>query len=627
MANRLASATSPYLLQHADNPVDWYPWGPEAFDAALSKDRPIFLSIGYSTCHWCHVMAHESFENPAVAALLNEHFVSIKLDREERPDIDRVYMSYLQGLTGQGGWPLSVWMTPGLKPFYAGTYFAPEDRHGRAGFPTILRAIARGWREDRARLVAESERVVESLNERAGERTAPAEGAVATFAEAAGAAFEKGYRYYAESFDPRHGGFGGAPKFPRPANLAFLLRCSVLQGTESEAGLEASGMVASTLRAMARGGIHDHVGGGFHRYSVDDEWFVPHFEKMLYDQAQIACCALEAWQATGDERHAWLAADVLDYVLRDLTAPEGGFYSAEDADSPAGEGGEPTEGAFYVWTREEMERALGADAPFACGHFGVRPEGNVPRERDPHQEFTGRNILAQARSLADSAKEHGLELQAASDLLQSCLERLRAARSERRRPHLDDKVIAGWNGLMITALSRAAIRSRGVPRRPPRGVSGRGAPRGLICGGRTLQPSRRASAPGMAPRQGFGPRLCRGLRVPRPGLARPLRCDLRQGLDRAGAEAPGGDGPELLGSGEGRLFQLGVRGSRCRGPSKGGLRRRGACGYVNRGHEPVPPGLAHGRRRPSGAGQAGDRGLPRALGGGALRPSAASLRV
>ena len=456
MANRLASATSPYLLQHADNPVDWYPWGPEAFDAARSKDRPIFLSIGYSTCHWCHVMAHESFENPAVAALLNEHFVSIKLDREERPDIDRVYMSYLQGLTGQGGWPLSVWMTPGLKPFYAGTYFAPEDRHGRAGFPTILRAIARGWREDRARLVAESERVVESLNERAGERTAPAEGAVAPFAEAAGAAFEKGYRYYAESFDPRHGGFGGAPKFPRPANLAFLLRCSVLQGTESEAGLEASGMVASTLRAMARGGIHDHVGGGFHRYSVDDEWFVPHFEKMLYDQAQIACCALEAWQATGDERHAWLAADVLDYVLRDLTAPEGGFYSAEDADSPAAEGGEPTEGAFYVWTREEMERALGADAPFACGHFGVRPEGNVPRERDPHQEFTGRNILAQARSLADSAKEHGLELQAASDLLQSCLERLRAARSERRRPHLDDKVIAGWNGLMITALSRAA---------------------------------------------------------------------------------------------------------------------------------------------------------------------------
>jgi hypothetical protein len=529
------------------------PLGPEAFDAARSKDRPIFLSIGYSTCHWCHVMAHESFENPAVAALLNEHFVSIKLDREERPDVDRVYMSYLQGLTGQGGWPLSVWLTPDLKPFYAGTYFAPEDRHGRAGFPTILRAIARGWREDRARLVAESERVVESLNERAGERTAPAEGAVATFAEAAGAAFEKAYRYYAESFDPRHGGFGGAPKFPRPANLAFLLRCSVLQGTESEAGLEASGMVASTLRAMARGGIHDHVGGGFHRYSVDDEWFVPHFEKMLYDQAQIACCALEAWQATGDERHAWLAADVLDYVLRDLTAPEGGFYSAEDADSPAGEGGEPTEGAFYVWTREEMERALGADAPFACGHFGVRPEGNVPRERDPHQEFTGRNILAQARSLADSAKEHGLELQAASDLLQSCLERLRAARSERRRPHLDDKVIAGWNGLMITALSRAAIRSRGVPRRPPRGVSGRGAPRGLICGGRTLQPSRRRF------RAGHG--AAAGVRA--PALPRTARSSSRPGstFTMRPSTRPGSSGR---------------RGSRRRWTGTSGIRRRAA---------------------------------------------------
>jgi len=457
MPNRLANATSPYLLQHADNPVDWFPWGEEAFESARRGDRPIFLSIGYSTCHWCHVMAHESFENEAVAGVMNEHFVCIKLDREERPDVDRVYMAYLQALTGQGGWPLSVWLTPDLKPFYAGTYFAPEDRQGRAGFPTVLRAIARGWREDRARLVEEAERVVQSLRERESQGAAPAAGAGEAFAEAAGAAFERAYQYYAGSFDRRHGGFGGAPKFPRPSNLAFLLRCSALQGPGSETGAEAAEMVSRTLGAMARGGIHDHVGGGFHRYSVDDEWFVPHFEKMLYDQAQIASCAVEAWQATGDERHAWLARDILDYVLRDMTGPEGGFYSAEDADSAAKDGAEPVEGAFYVWTLAEVERALGRDAAFAADHFGIKPGGNVPRARDPQGEFSGRNILAQANPLAETARRHGLEAQAASDLLLSCLGRLLAARSARRRPHLDDKVVAGWNGLMVSALAQAAV--------------------------------------------------------------------------------------------------------------------------------------------------------------------------
>jgi uncharacterized protein YyaL (SSP411 family) len=457
MPNRLASTTSPYLLQHADNPVDWYPWGQEAFDAARAQDRPIFLSIGYSTCHWCHVMAHESFENEAIAGVLNGAFVSVKLDREERPDVDRVYMSYLQALTGHGGWPLSVWLTPDLKPFYAGTYFPPEDRQGRAGFPTILRAIARGWKEDRARLVEEADRVVASLKERAEERAVPAEGAVASLAQAAGTAFEKAYQYYAEGYDPRFGGFGGAPKFPRPANLEFLLRCAALQGLASEAGIEAAGMVAGTIRAMARGGIHDHVGGGFHRYSVDAEWFVPHFEKMLYDQAQIALCALGAWQATGDERHAWLARDVLDYVLRDLAAPEGGFYSAEDADSLPDGGSEPVEGAFYVWSMAEISAALGADAAFAASHFGVKPDGNVTRERDPHAEFTGKNILAQARPLAETAKLFEMEPEAASDLLASCLSRLLAVRSARSRPHLDDKVVAGWNGLMISALARASV--------------------------------------------------------------------------------------------------------------------------------------------------------------------------
>jgi hypothetical protein len=456
MANRLAGATSPYLLQHAENPVDWYPWGEEAFGAARSLDRPIFLSIGYSTCHWCHVMAHESFENAAIAAVLNEHFVAVKLDREERPDVDRVYMAYLQALSGGGGWPLSVWLTLDLKPFYAGTYFPPEDRHGRPGFPRILHAIARGWREDRAGLVGEAERVVSTLKERAEERPA-APGADATFAQAAGAAFEKAYRYYVESFDSLHGGFGGAPKFPRPANLAFLLRCAAIQGVRTEAGAEACSMVARTLGAMAKGGIHDHVGGGFHRYSVDGEWFVPHFEKMLYDQAQIAVCALEARQATGDELPAWLARGILDYVLRDLTAPEGGFYSAEDADSREREDSELVEGAFYLWTMAEVESVLGADAALAASHFGMKPDGNVPRERDPGGEFAGRNILAQVRPLAETARIFGLEPQAASDLLGSCLGRLHTARSARRRPHLDDKVVASWNGLMISALARAAV--------------------------------------------------------------------------------------------------------------------------------------------------------------------------
>jgi hypothetical protein len=454
MANRLAGATSPYLLQHAENPVDWYPWGPQAFEAARARDVPIFLSIGYSTCHWCHVMAHECFENGPIAALLNEHFVAVKLDREERPDVDRVYMAYLQALAGHGGWPLSAWLTPELKPFYAGTYFAPDDRQGRAGLPTILKAIARGWSEDRARLVAEADRVVAALRERAA--AAPAPSAAATLAEAAGAAFEKAYRYYIEAFDPANGGFGGAPKFPRPANLDFLLRCAVIQGLESEAGREACDMVAKTLGAMARGGVHDHVGGGFHRYSVDAEWFLPHFEKMLYDQAQVACTAIDASRATGSELPAWLARSALDYVLRDMADEQGGFHSAEDADSPLSDGSGTAEGAYYVWSLAELERALGPDAAFVADHYGMKEGGNVAPGRDPHGEFSGKNVLAQVRPFAATARLHGLGEQQANDLLVSCIGRLRAARSARLRPHRDDKVVASWNGLMISALARAA---------------------------------------------------------------------------------------------------------------------------------------------------------------------------
>ena len=469
--NQLAREKSPYLLQHAANPVDWHPWGPAAFARARAEEKPIFLSIGYSTCHWCHVMAHESFEDPAIAALLNESFIAIKVDREERPDVDKIYMSYVQALTGHGGWPLSAWLTPELKPFYGGTYFPPEDRQGRAGFPAILRAIARGWSDEREKLVAESERVLATLRNQSRAEGGPSS-AKATedrsagdsaslpnreLYESASAAFEKCFQFFHESFDAARGGFGGAPKFPRASNFSFLFRCAALQGPESEEGGDAAHMAAHTLQQMARGGIHDHVGGGFHRYAVDEDWFVPHFEKMLYDQAQIAVAAIEAWQATGDERHAWLALDIFGYVLRDLAHPGGGFYSAEDADSEKAEAkGEHSEGAFYIWTKAEIEAALGEDAALVCAHYGVTAEGNVPAARDPQAEFTGRNIFAQTRSLLETAKALGLEPQEASDRLIAGLERLRAVRAKRPRPLRDDKILTAWNGLMISALARGA---------------------------------------------------------------------------------------------------------------------------------------------------------------------------
>ena len=465
MPNALASEKSPYLLQHAENPVRWLPWGEAAFARARAEDKPIFLSIGYSTCHWCHVMAHESFENEAVAAILNEHFVAIKVDREERPDVDKVYMAYVQALTGHGGWPLSAWLTPELKPFYGGTYFPPEDRHGRPGFPAILRAIAAGWKTERDKLVAESERVLGTLREHhAGRRDGAADGTSATegeatLAEAAGAAFEKGFQYFYEGLDATHGGFGGAPKFPRAANLNFLLRIVAIQGAQSELAVEVVKMVTATLRAMARGGIHDHIGGGYHRYSVDETWFVPHFEKMLYDQAQIAINCLEARQASGDERFAWMARDIFDYVARDLTSPAGGFYTAEDADSAVGaegggEGAEHAEGAFYIWTAEELRAVLGEDAAWVGAHFGVDDRGNVAGALDPQGEFRGKNILMQRRSLSESAKAAGLTAEVANERLLAALERLRAVRAMRPRPLLDDKIVTANNGLMISALAR-----------------------------------------------------------------------------------------------------------------------------------------------------------------------------
>ena len=453
MPNRLAAEKSPYLRQHADNPVDWQPWGEAAFAQARAEQKPIFLSVGYSTCHWCHVMAHESFENDDVAAVLNRDFVPVKVDREERPDVDRVYMNYVQATTGHGGWPMSVWLTPDLKPFFGGTYFPPEDRHGRPGFVTVLNAIARHWREQRGKLEAGAEEVVQTLRRQAADKAAA--GNDQPLHKAAGDAFENAFRYFADAFDAMHGGFGGAPKFPRPSALNFLFRVAALQGSKSELGAQAVQLATFTLQKMAEGGMHDHVGGGFHRYSVDAEWFVPHFEKMLYDQAQLAVSFLEAKQATGREVFAWLARDIFDYVRRDLTSPGGGFYSAEDADSVVRAGSkEHAEGAFYVWTKEVLERELGADAAFVVAHFGVGGDGNV--EHDPQGEFTGKNILMQRRSLAVTAREFQLGVETASDKLLSSLERLRLAREKRPRPHLDDKILTAWNGLMISAFAKGA---------------------------------------------------------------------------------------------------------------------------------------------------------------------------
>ena len=463
MPNSLARERSPYLLQHAENPVDWLPWGEAAFAKSRAEQKPIFLSIGYATCHWCHVMAHESFENPEIAALLNASFVPVKVDREERPDVDKVYMTYVQAMTGHGGWPLSAWLTPELKPFFGGTYFPPEDRQGRAGFPSILRAIAKGWANERDKLVAEGERVIDALREHAAEKNAGAsaggtEGTgEASLAEDGAAAFEKCFQHFYESFDPGHGGFGGAPKFPRASNLDFLMRAAAMQGVGSDAGAEAIRLTTATLEAMARGGIHDHVGGGFHRYSVDEGWFVPHFEKMLYDQAQIAVNALNARQATGDERFAWMARDIFEYVLRDLTHPEGGFYSAEDADSLVAHGRpEHAEGAFYVWSHAEIVQVLGADAPLFCAHYGVVENGNVPASLDPQGEFTGKNILAQRQSLMATATAYQLAPEEANDRLLGALAKLRTQREQRPRPLLDDKVITAWNGLMISAFARGS---------------------------------------------------------------------------------------------------------------------------------------------------------------------------
>src|SRR6266567_4501342 len=447
--NRLAHEKSPYLLQHAHNPVDWYAWGEEAFAKARRENKPIFLSVGYSTCHWCHVMAHESFENEEVAAIMNREFVNIKVDREERPDVDRVYMTFVQATTGGGGWPMSVWLTPDLKPFVGGTYFPPDDRYAQPGFKKVLERIASAWKQDHEKIAGQGTKIIEALREAQTAESSAAEKIDTKILDAA-------YEQFSRSFDARDGGFGSAPKFPRPVTLNFLSQFYA-RDPSSESGKDALEMNLVTLRKMAAGGMHDHLGGGFHRYSVDRYWHVPHFEKMLYDQAQLAVAYLDAFQITQDRQFESVARDVLDYVARDMTSKEGGFFSAEDADSLF-EHGKPGhgEGVFYVWTKNEIDAALGNLAEIFDFHYGVQSHGNAPEGSDPQDEFRGKNILIERHTVAETAQHFQKPEDAVRDLLRQSREKLFATRNKRPRPHLDDKILAAWNGLMISAYARAA---------------------------------------------------------------------------------------------------------------------------------------------------------------------------
>ncbi len=428
--NHLAREKSPYLLQHRHNPVDWFPWGEEAFARARHEGKPIFLSIGYSTCHWCHVMERESFENEAVAGFLNAHFVSIKVDREERPDVDRIYLTFVQATTGQGGWPLNVFLAPDLKPFFGGTYFPPDSRTSRPGFLTVLRQLAELWASRRDDVVASAAELHRRLAQAAAD-AAVGEGALTT------EVLHEAARRFKAEYDPRHGGFGGAPKFPRPSQPAFLLRYGVRFGDA-----EAVRMVVHTCERMAAGGLRDHLGGGFARYAVDAEWAVPHFEKMLYDNAQLVALYLDAFRVSGRPEFADVARETVAYVLRDLAHPEGGWYSAEDADS------EGKEGKFYCWTRGELARLLSPEEfNVASRYFGITEAGNFVDHSDP-DPLPGQNVLRVADPVLSAADR---------PLLDSARARMLAARARRVRPHLDDKILTSWNGLMLGALANASV--------------------------------------------------------------------------------------------------------------------------------------------------------------------------
>jgi len=427
--NRLAREKSPYLLQHAHNPVDWYPWGDDAFAKARQEHKPIFLSIGYSTCHWCHVMERESFEDDKIATFLNEHFISIKVDREERPDVDQIYMTYVQATTGSGGWPLNVFLTPDLKPFFGGTYFPPDNRYGRPSFLETLRKINELWQTRHDDVANSAKEIHERLTHHADQE--PEHGVSLTPVILGNAAAQ-----FKREYDPRHGGFGDAPKFPRPSQPAFLLRHAVRTNDH-----EAIRMVLNTCDHMAAGGMYDQLGGGFARYSVDAQWLVPHFEKMLYDNAQLVNLYLDAYLVSGEALHADVARDIIRYVLRDMTHPDGGFFSAEDADS------EGHEGKFYCWTKEELSQLLTPDEfKVVVRYFGITDKGNFVDHSSPNP-LPNQNILSIAHPKLSEAEKL---------LLNLAKKKLFDARARRIRPHLDDKVLASWNGLMLGALARAS---------------------------------------------------------------------------------------------------------------------------------------------------------------------------
>ncbi len=448
--NRLIKEKSPYLLQHAHNPVNWYPWGEEAFQKSHKENKPIFLSIGYSTCHWCHVMEHESFEDEDIARLMNEYFVSIKVDREERPDLDHIYMSAVGAMTGQGGWPLNVFLTPDKKPFWGGTYFPPEARFGSPGFKDVLCSLHEGWLNRKDQILTSAQSLMETLKQRT-QTVAPAAINEKTL--------QKAFDQFNNYFDEQYGGFGSQPKFPSSHNLSFLLRW--WQRTSHPKALE---MVNKTLTEMYKGGMYDQLGGGFHRYSTDQYWQVPHFEKMLYDQAILSRTYLEAYQATGNSLYAKAAGEIFDYVLRDLHDSKGGFFSAEDADSfdasveldinpeQRRRTQEKKEGAFYLWKFNEIVQLLGQEDSKIFNHyFGVEPNGNA--KLDPQGEFIGKNILYVAHSIEETAQHFSLSVEEVNKIIERSHQKLFKARLRRPRPHLDDKILTDWNGLMISSLA------------------------------------------------------------------------------------------------------------------------------------------------------------------------------
>ena len=428
--NRLAQETSPYLLQHAHNPVDWYPWGEEAFAKAQADQKPVLLSIGYSACHWCHVMERESFENEAIAALMNQDFVCVKVDREERPDVDAIYMSAVQMLTGQGGWPMTMFITPDGTPFYGGTYFPPQDYYGRPGFPRVLEAVSSAWKSQRIELEQQGKDILDNLN-RGSDLTRDLPDSLLT-----PTLLDNAFATLSAQFDRQNGGFGSAPKFPQPANLDFLLRYHARSKRQ-----EPLAMVEKTLQRMALGGIYDQLGGGFHRYSTDAVWLAPHFEKMLYDNAQLAQIYCRAYQATGKAFYRGVAEETLEYVLREMTGSEGGFYSAQDADS------EGEEGKFFVWNPAEIRSILGErDAEVFCAFYDVTPHGN----------WEEKSILRVVMDAPEVAAKFGMDLQQAADILDSGRIKLFVEREKRTKPGLDDKVLTSWNGLMLAAFAECA---------------------------------------------------------------------------------------------------------------------------------------------------------------------------